>query len=122
METFKEFLSKIENEENRNKLASILDFIQNRFSQLKQEIKWNQPMFIDHGTFIIAFSVSKEHIAISPEGKTLEIFEEEIKEAGYKATKMIFRIKRKDKVDFDLIEKLVAYNIEDKKDMKKFWR
>lgn len=66
METFKEFLSKIENEENRNKLASILDFIQNRFSQLKQEIKWNQPMFIDHGTFIIAFSVSKEHIAISP--------------------------------------------------------
>lgn len=36
METFKEFLSKIENEENRNKLASILDFIQNRFSQLKQ--------------------------------------------------------------------------------------
>lgn len=122
METFKEFLSKIENEENRNKLASILDFIQNRFSQLKQEIKWNQPMFIDHGTFIIAFSVSKEHIAISPEGKTLEIFEEEIKEAGYKATKMIFRIKWKDKVDFDLIEKLVAYNIEDKKDMKKFWR
>lgn len=122
METFKEFLSKIENEENRNKLASILDFIQNRFSQLKQEIKWNQPMFIDHGTFIIAFSVSKEHIAISPEGKTLEIFEEEIKEAGYKATKMIFRIKWKDKVDFDLIEKLVAYNIEDKKDMKKSWR
>ena len=122
METFKEFLSKIENEENRNKLASILDFIQNRFSQLKQEIKWNQPMFIDHGTFIIAFSVSKEHIAISPKGKTLEIFEEEIKEAGYKATKMIFRIKWKDKVDFDLIEKLVAYNIEDKKDMKKFWR
>ena len=79
-------------------------------------------MFVDHGTFIIAFSVSKEHIAISPESKTLQVFEQEIKEAGYKATKMLFRIKWNDEIDFGLIDKLIEYNIEDKKEMTKFWR
>lgn len=122
MKTFNGFLEKIENEKHRDKLKSILDHIENKYTNLNQEIKWNQPMFVDHGTFIIAFSVSKEHIAISPESKTLQVFEQEIKEAGYKATKMLFRIKWNDEIDFGLIDKLIEYNIEDKKEMKKSWR
>ena len=122
MKTFNDFLEKIENEKHRDKLKCILDHIENKYTNLNQEIKWNQPMFVDHGTFIIAFSVSKEHIAISPESKTLQVFEQEIKEAGYKATKMLFRIKWNDEIDFGLIDKLIEYNIEDKKEMTKFWR
>ena len=38
-----------------------------KFPQLKEENKWNQPMFNDHGTFIIGFSIAKGHIAVAPE-------------------------------------------------------
>lgn len=31
-------------------------------------------MFTDHGTFIIGFSVSKQHLAVSPERQGLSIF------------------------------------------------
>lgn len=79
-------------------------------------------MFSDYGTFIIAFSVSKEHIAVAPEAAVIGVFEKEIKEAGHSHTKQLFRIKWTDNVDFDLLYKIAAYNIEDIKDMTKFWR
>jgi len=43
-------------------------------------------MFSDYGTFIIAFSVSKEHIAVAPEAAVIGVFEKEIKEAGHSHT------------------------------------
>ena len=79
-------------------------------------------MFSDHGTFIIAFSTSKQHISVAPEAVVLDLFDDEIKEAGYQRTKETFRIKWTDEIDFDLIDKMIEYNIEDKKDMTKFWR
>ncbi|MGC2952001.1 iron chaperone, partial [Enterococcus faecium] len=35
--------------------------------QLDTTVKWNQPMFTDHGTYIIAFSFAKNHFSIAPE-------------------------------------------------------
>lgn len=46
----------------------------------------------------------------------------EIEQAGYSQTKMLFRIKWTDEVDYNLLRKIAAYNIEDKKGMTKFWR
>ncbi|WP_373000714.1 iron chaperone [Lutispora sp.] len=89
---------------------------------IRGEIKWNQPMFTDHGTFIIAFSIAKGHISVAPEAVVIKQFEKEIEEAGYSHTKELFRIKWTDKVDYDSLRKIVAYNIESKKDMVKFWR
>jgi uncharacterized protein YdhG (YjbR/CyaY superfamily) len=34
----------------------------------------------------------------------------------------MFRIKWTDAVDYELLKKIVAFNIEDKKDFTKFWR
>ncbi len=93
-----------------------------KFPYLEEEVKWNQPMFCDHGTFIIAFSIAKGHISVAPEAAVISLFEKDIDEAGYFHTPGLFRIKWIDKVDFDLLYKIVAYNIEDKKDMTKFWR
>ena len=45
----------------------------------------------------------------------ISLFEKEIEEAEYSHTQGLFRIKWTDKVDFDLIDKMVAYNIEEKK-------
>lgn len=122
MKNFQIFLDSIDEPDKRKRMEDILKYIKEMFPQLKEEIKWNQPMFSNHGTFIIGFSISKSHIAVAPEAVGIRLFEKEIKEAGYSHAKEIFRIKWTDKVDFDLLHKLVSYNIEDKKDMTKFWR
>jgi hypothetical protein len=79
-------------------------------------------MFTDHGTYIIGFSTAKHHIAVSPESLTLDKFREDIEKAGYTSSKMIFRIKWTDDVYYELLDKMIAFNIADKKDMDKFWR
>jgi uncharacterized protein YdhG (YjbR/CyaY superfamily) len=122
MNTFGEYLDKIEDIEKKEKLKSILDKIEKDFPQLKKEIKWNQPMFTNHNTFIIAFSISKNHIAIAPESKALDKFREKINDVGYIATKEIFRIKWNQEVNYSLINEIIKYNINDKKDSQKFWR
>ncbi|MCF6465995.1 iron chaperone [Clostridium sp. Cult2] len=122
MKDFKMFLDSIDELDKRERMEDILKYIKKKFPQLKGEIKWNQPMFSDHGTFIIGFSVAKGHIAMAPEPAVINLFKEEIEKAGYSYTHGLFRIKWTDKVDFDLLDKIVFYNIEDKKDMTKFWR
>ncbi len=122
LKRFRIFLERIDDFEKREKLEEILLYISKKFPELEHEIKWNQPMFTHHGTFIIGFSIAKHHIAISPESVTLDKFQENIRKAGYTSSKMIFRIKWTDKVDYILLEKMIAFNIEDKKNMDKFWR
>ena len=53
MKQFTEFLTAIENPDNRDKLSHILEWIYQEFPRLEPVIKWNQPMFIAHGTYII---------------------------------------------------------------------
>ncbi len=122
MSSFEEFLTKIEDEKNRFKLKSILDYIEKKFPNLEQVIKWNQPMFTDHQTFIIGFSVSKNHISVAPESKTINMFRDEIVNSGYTLSKEIFRIKWDQKINYGLLENIVKFNVMDKKEYKKFWR
>jgi uncharacterized protein YdhG (YjbR/CyaY superfamily) len=122
MKEFQVFLDRIGEPDKKERMEGILNNIKEKFPQLIAEIKWNQPMFSDHGTFIIGFSVSKGHIAVAPEAAVISLFEKEIEEAGYSHTKELFRIKWTDQVNFDLLYSLVAYNIENKKNMTTFWR
>jgi uncharacterized protein YdhG (YjbR/CyaY superfamily) len=119
---FQEYLNGIEDPNKRERMKSIFSYIKKTFPQLKEEIKWNQPMFTDHGTFIIGFSMAKAHIAVAPESAAMGLFQQEIEEAGYSHTKGLFRIQWTDEVHYDLLRRIVAYNIESKKNMKKFWR
>jgi uncharacterized protein YdhG (YjbR/CyaY superfamily) len=79
-------------------------------------------MFINHNTFIIAISYSKKHISIAPERKTLDHFEREYTQKGYARTKEYLLYPWDQPHDLELIKDMVAFNIEDKKDMPKFWR
>ena len=79
-------------------------------------------MFTDHGTYIIGFSVSKQHMSISPETAVLERFKDDIEKAGYTYSKMIFRIRWDEAVDYSLLENMIAFNIVDKANYKTFWR
>ncbi len=122
MKDHQAFLAEMEDAGKRERLAGILRFVKETFPQLQEEVKWSQPMFSLHGTFIIAFSVSRDHIAVTPEPAAIRVFEEDIRKAGYSATKMLFRIKWTDAVDEDLLRRLISYNMEDKKGMTTFWR
>lgn len=122
MNTFDEFLQTIENPNHRSRMAEILDWITNKYPDLNQEIKWNQPMFTDHGTYIIGFSVSKKHIAVAPEQAGINQFIEEIEQAGYDHTKEIVRVRWESEVDYSLIESMIEFNINDKANCSTFWR
>lgn len=86
------FLSNFKNPILKFKLEPIFEQIQKEFPNLTVELKWNQPIFIMNGTFIIGFSVAKNHISIAPEAVTMAIFTNDIKAANYEATNNLFKI------------------------------
>ena len=122
MKNFEEFLAGIDHPDQRERTQEILEWVSENYPQLETVIKWNQPMFTDHGTFIIGFSVSKQHLAVSPENAGITHCEEEIKQAGYDYTKGIVRIPWNKSVDYSLLEKMIEFNRMDKVDFTKFWR
>ncbi|TCP58143.1 hypothetical protein EV586_102594 [Tumebacillus sp. BK434] len=122
MEVFAEFLSQIENPQHRAGTEEVLTWVTKKFPNLLPKIAWNQPMFTDHGTFIIGFSVSKQHLAVSPEKAGIAHFSEAILQAGYDHTQQLMRIKWDRPVDFSLLEKMIEFNRLDKADCSTFWR
>lgn len=122
MEVFESFLNKIEDTEHRTKIKDILQWVQGSFPELEMAIKWNQPMFMDHGTFIIAFSVAKGHFAIAPEYKCMEIFRDKAKALGYGVTKMLIQFKWHQPMDYEFLKEIIQFNIEDKQACQSFWR
>jgi uncharacterized protein len=122
MDVFAEFLAKIDDPIHRERMEEIFEWITNKYPNLEKVIKWNQPMFTDHGTFIIGFSVSKKHIAVAPESVTITHVEDDIVKAVYDYTKEIIRIPWNKPVDYHLLEKMIDFNIKDKANCTTFWR
>ncbi|URN96261.1 MAG: iron chaperone [Candidatus Pristimantibacillus lignocellulolyticus] len=122
MEVFAEYLEKIDNPQHRERMEEIFTWVMNTFTELEPKIAWNQPMFTDHDTFIIGFSISKNHMSIAPEIPGINQFSNEIVQAGYDHTKNLFRIKWTSPVDYTLLKKIIEFNIMDKADCKTFWR
>lgn len=79
-------------------------------------------MFTGHGTFIIGFSMSKQHIAVSPEKAGIDHFLTEIEKVGYGYGTNLFRIKWGNSIDYTLLEKVITFNRENKSDCSSFWR
>jgi uncharacterized protein YdhG (YjbR/CyaY superfamily) len=122
MEVFAEYLAHIDNPQHKNRTEEVLIWVTKKFPKLMPKIAWNQPMFTDHGTFIIGFSISKHHLAVSPEKAGIDRFADEIVQAGYDHTKQLVRIRWDSPVDFCLLEKMIEFNILDKTDCSTFWR
>lgn len=122
MEAFKAFLSDIDQREHQQRTEEILTWIHQQFPHLKPVIKWNQPMFTDHGTFIIAFSTAKKHLAVAPENPAIHTFSNAIKQAGYEHTKELIRIPWESPVNYALLQGIIEFNIKDKENTTTFWR
>lgn len=122
MKVFSGYLKQIEHEQHRLRTKEVLDWVGHTFPDLEPRIAWNQPMFIDHGTFIIGFSVSKPHLAVSPEQAGMIRFTDEIAKTGYQQSKMLFRIKWEESVDYPLLKRIININRLEKAECKTFWR
>ncbi|QHW33239.1 iron chaperone [Paenibacillus rhizovicinus] len=122
MEAFAAYLASIDNPEHQARTEEVLAWVAEQFPQLEPKIAWNQPMFTDHGTFIIGFSVAKKHLAVAPEKAGMIRFADDIEQAGFGHTKELVRFTWDRPVDFALLGKMIAYNIADKADCSTFWR
>ena len=117
-----EFLKTIEEEGNRVVFKSVLDWVSGEFPQLALVFKWNQPMFTDHGTFIIGFSASKKHMAIAPERACMIKFESELARRQINCSKELMRFDWGKAIDFELLKQMIGFNMEDKANCEGFWR
>jgi hypothetical protein len=122
MDAFADFVAEIDDPQQRARTEEVLNWVASRFPHLAPRIAWNQPMFTDHGTFIIGFSVAKHHLAVAPERVTINRFLDEIAQAGYDHSKELVRIPWNSPVDFSLLERMIEFNIVDKADYTTFWR
>jgi hypothetical protein len=116
------FLARIDNPQHRARVEEVLSWVTSRFPDLTPKIAWNQPVFTDHGTFIIGFSVAKHHLAVAPERVVIDRFADEIVRSGYDHSKELIRIAWDQPVDLALLERIIAFNIADKADCSTFWR
>jgi uncharacterized protein YdhG (YjbR/CyaY superfamily) len=122
MEAFAAILSDIENPEHRARTTEVLAWVAGRFPALGTRVAWGQPMFTDHGTFILSLKVSKKHLGIVPETVAIEHYADRIAAAGYESSHMIIRVPWDKPVDYALLEALIEFNLRDKADCKTFWR
>src|SRR5690554_6865216 len=109
------YMETIDTKDKKEKFLGLINWVKKEFPSLTLEIKWNQPMFINEGTFILSLSALKNHFSISPEFITMERFKDKIDKAGYSQTMMLFRIKYSEDINYDLIKSMIEFNIEDKK-------
>ncbi|MDD2534154.1 MAG: iron chaperone [Eubacteriales bacterium] len=119
---FSTYLNQIENPQQRRGLETVLAWVALKFPNLAPKIAWNQPMFTDHETFIIGFSIAKQHLAVAPEEACINHFSEMIDTAGYQHTKQLIRMPWDQPIDFNLLEAIIHFNILEKKDYSAFWR
>lgn len=122
MEVFEKYLTGIDNPDHRDRTEEILLWVIKEFPNLEPILKWNTPMFSDHGTFIIGFSTAKHHLSVSPEAVTIEHFSDDIALAGYSSTKGLFRIPWDRQVNYELLKKVIEFNMWDKAEYTNFWR
>jgi len=122
MEVFADFLKGIDDPKSRARTEEVLLWVGKTFPNLVPKIAWNQPMFTDHGTFIIGFSVAKKHLAIAPEGAAVDHFADELRSAGYDLGKKFVRFTWDRPFDYSILKRMIEFNISDKAGYTTFWR
>ena len=122
MRELKEYLAALDNPQNRARMAELLNWVQQEYPNLILKIMWSQPVFTDHGTYIIGFSSAKNHMAVAPERTALNKFKDQIIDAGYSLSKELMRIPWKAEFDRALLAQIIEFNIADKAGYTSFWR
>jgi hypothetical protein len=120
--TVDDFLATMKVPEQRDKLRAVLDWVSATWPTLEPVVKWKQPMFLDHGTYIIGFSVFAKNIAVGPEDALMDRMRADIEAAGYTTTQRLFRIGWDDPIDHALLTRIIETQIAEKADVTGLWR
>ena len=120
--TVSEFLAAVSVPERRAKVEDLLSWVAESWPELELAIKWNQPMFLHHGTYIIGFSVFPKNIAVGPEIAMIDRFRKDIEASGYTTTQRLFRIAWNDPIDYALLTRIVDTQIVEKSTLTTLWR
>lgn len=123
-EKVKAILEKIAVDENRAKLANLLERLEAEFPELEGNVKYSQPMYEAHGTFIIGFKPAKTHFGIIAEAPAAERFKSEAGNLGltFTSSGKVSVVKWTQEIPFELIKKLVTFQLEDKKNTTTYFR
>lgn len=122
MKTLPEYLKEISNPEHQQKFTKVLDWVKTKYPNLKFVMKYNQPMFLDHNSYITGFSAAKNHYSIGLEGQEIvKHFIPELDVLGLKYGHKTIQIPYDIDIPTNLFTKIIDFKIEQKKEIKTFW-
>ena len=115
-------LPTIPDDDNRERMVEVLNWVAKRYPELELRIAWNQAMFIHHGTYIIGFSAASKHMAVAPERATMIRFEPVMRERGTDFSTMLARQPWDKPFDYELLDAFIQHQLAEKQDITSFWR
>lgn len=115
------YVNNLESVEIKERYLKIIEPLLLEHSDLVVETKYNLPTLTKDGCFIFSCSPFKNYISIMFEKPTLEHFTSEIKANNYNLTKTTFNIKYSQDIDYELLLKMIAFQLELRKGSNKFW-
>lgn len=105
MNTLEDFFNTLLEPQQVLRTQQLFSWMSQEFPELVCVLKWKQPMFTTHGTFIISYSVTKKHLSVAPERQTIQHFKQEIAAAGYETTLNLIKLPWQQPVPYGLLKK-----------------
>ncbi|CAD2072411.1 iron chaperone [Phocicoccus pinnipedialis] len=99
------FYNKITYEEDKQTFKHVVNWIKEEYPELELVYKWNQPMFLEDGKFIIGLNIAKPHFSVASEYTPMRKFENKAHELGFKTTMMFVKILWTDVIPYDFLKK-----------------
>lgn len=120
MEAYKKYIENNIENINIDKLKEIIRWIQLEYPDFEIMIKWNQPMYVYKETFIVGFSLAKNHITVAFEKVVFNEFLDELKKM-YDTNKGTYKVKKEERFDKDLLKRMIEHTLVIKEGHNKFW-
>lgn len=122
MKNFSDIIGEIKDKEHKEMFVNLIEWVESSYPKLDKSVKWSQPCFEYQGTFIIAFTPYKEHIAVNIEKTGIKKFSAKLDETEYTQTDMTFRIKWNQAINYDLLTEMIEFQLTDKEGYPTYWR
>ncbi|WP_347216035.1 DUF1801 domain-containing protein [Chryseobacterium sp.] len=102
----------------QNKLLELRKTIHSQAQDLEEYIGYQMPAFKYKGKPLVYFAAYKKHIGFYPGAEGIKNFEKDFKEKNYKFSKGAVQFPIEEDIPFDLINRIVAFRIEEIKQKK----
>ncbi len=115
------YYEKIADDAGRKVFVDLINHAVSLDDKLTLIYAWNQPMIKYNETFIIAFSSATKHFSVGLEAQALDLFSDKLVESGFELMKKGAKIQYNKEINIELLDEIIRYTIEIKKDAKGFW-